>query len=71
VRERLYIPLAEWGALFSAIKRDHGLEPAELEAVIADRLVWIEEDDRRRGVIALENLPRFNRAFADYSFLEE
>jgi ATP-dependent Lhr-like helicase len=62
VKERLYIPAHEWRELLNAIGRDHGIEPAEPVSAIEDRLYRLEKGKQLKAVMALEHLPRLNKA---------
>ncbi len=63
VRERLYIPAAEWEELLEAIGRDHELDTAELTEGIEERLFRLkrshlsnDKQDTLWAIVALENL---------------
>lgn len=69
VRERLYIPAEEWRELLDAAKRDQaGKSEPELDDIqspIRDRLFFLEDENSKsqfKAVMALEHLPRLNRA---------
>jgi ATP-dependent Lhr-like helicase len=62
VKERLYIPANEWEELLAAMKRDHGLDTAELIDAVSDRLFPIKDSGRLAAMAALENLPRVSHA---------
>lgn len=62
VRERLFIPIAEWEALLKAIKRDTRQEASELVKPVENRLWFLNRGETPAAVLALENLPRTSRA---------
>ncbi|MBP6875072.1 MAG: DEAD/DEAH box helicase [Candidatus Eisenbacteria bacterium] len=62
VKERGFIPAAEWTELLAAIERDHGVSAEEMLAPIRDRIV--EGAMPLGGVIALEHRPRMERVLA-------
>ncbi len=59
VRERLLIPISEWEALVTAMRRDHGAEGDAAVTACADRVVTIAEDgdDHPWGVVHVAELP--------------
>ncbi len=62
VKERGFIPAAEWTELLAAIERDHGVSAEEMFAPMRDRIV--EGAMPLSGVIALEHRPRMERVLA-------
>lgn len=65
VKERLWLPEAEWEALLEASVRDAELSRDALLAPLGEKLARVTwQDGSRAGVIAVENLPRFNQAWA-------
>lgn len=62
VKERLYISVNEWHELLAAIKRDHGLDTAELVNSLSDRLYLHKANGSIIAVVALENLPQVSHA---------
>ncbi len=62
VKERQYIPAAEWADLLSAVQRDHRVEPEEVVKPIEDRLYYRQEKGVLSAVMAAEQLPRIDRA---------
>lgn len=66
VKERLFIPAAEWDFLLRAIERDHGLDAEEMAQEIHDRLYLVidRKKNRTMGVIALENFPRMSKVLS-------
>lgn len=63
LRERLFIPAAEWNGLVRAMRRDHGEAEtaAFLSALDGFLVTFTGEADGLDGVAALETLPRLRR----------
>lgn len=57
LKERLFIPDSEWVELIEAIKRDHGLDPAELERATTGKSIQIPG-----GRIHLDAQTRYDQA---------
>ena len=71
VKERLLIPASEWEALLYAIHRDHNLEPDEILAPIADKLVRIKPPAASSQLIAaLEMMPRIHALYDDVESMD-
>ena len=64
IKERLFLPAAEWEVLLAAMLRDHQWPEEEVLTSVADRIVFISRPsavssrDGLMGVCALEMLPR-------------
>lgn len=58
LRERLYLPQAEWEALLDAIWRDHAIRKPALLKPIEDKVVNLGFPSGHEGAAALEQLPR-------------
>ena len=64
VKERLFIPAAEWQTLIDVIKRDGEMSVTEAIATIRDKIIVIRlPGTSAPGVCALENLARITKAF--------
>ncbi len=62
VKERLLVPEAEWENILLAMRRDHGLSPADLFLPGPARLARIHPPQAAGPlVVAIENLPRLSR----------
>ncbi|MBN1292824.1 MAG: DEAD/DEAH box helicase [Candidatus Latescibacteria bacterium] len=62
IKERLYIPAAEWEKLLQAIKRDYEIAPEKIVVPITGQMYRIERDNSLVAVVALENIPRVAEA---------
>jgi ATP-dependent Lhr-like helicase len=64
VVERVVIPVDEWGELLAAVGRDHGLDPGEILADLAGKLVAVawRAGAEASVVCAVESVPRIVRA---------
>lgn len=59
VKERLWIPEAEWKELLAAAERDHGISKLDLINPIREKLAAMQvKNDTGMGICALENLAR-------------
>ena len=64
IKERLFIPAAEWQTLIAAMERDGEMAVSEAVAAIREKIVFIRlPGASAAGVCALENLARIARAF--------
>jgi len=64
IKERLFIPAAEWQRLIDAMERDSEMEVTEAVTAIRKKIVAIRlPGTSAPGVCALENLARIARAF--------
>ncbi|GFO66804.1 DEAD/DEAH box helicase [Geomonas limicola] len=62
VKERQLIPETEWHVLLEAVSREHGLDPADLQAELASRLVRLLLPGAALPLIcAVERLPELAR----------
>ena len=62
VKERLYIPVDEWGKLLDAIQRDYNITPDEIVEPVSNYIHKIEREHTLIAVVALENVPRIAEA---------
>ena len=62
IKERLFIPEPEWKLLQAAMDRDAGIKPAAARSAVETKAVVARLSKSARGVVALENVPRFLRA---------
>lgn len=77
VKQRLWVPEAEWSELLDAVARDHPEEAADGEG-LETKLIWARRTgDGPAGVMARESAPRLNAAWAsqgpdfEYATLEQ
>ncbi len=71
VKERLLIPMPEWEALLGAIRNDHNLEPDEILAPIAEKLVRMKPPNASDSlIVALEMMPRIRALYDEIETLE-
>ncbi len=63
-KERLFIPMAEWQELMSAMERDREIAVSEAAAALREKIAVVRlPGASARGVCAVENLARLARAF--------